>query len=310
MGGVMILRDLNPRLQVARLPDGRLHLHDGPIDLILCANGPAQARDAGYRAAILAFAPILNRLCAELPLLRSPVRPSSDHLAGPVAQRMHGACAPLGSFGFITPMAAVAGSVAEEVLAALVSQGGLSRASINNGGDIAYHLEPGASYTSGLVDDVDAPHLDGATTIGWLDPIRGVATSGRGGRSFSLGIADAVTVLAASASQADAAATVIANAVDLPGHPAITRARAQSLQPDSDLGERLVTRDVGPLTHAEIGQALDRGAAVADALVERGLAAAAALRLRGQVRIAGTPPAGGSIPNQDRSPGRALPWPT
>ena len=73
----------------------------------------------------------------------------------------------------------------------------------------------------------------------------GVATSGRHGRSFSLGIADAVTVLARTASQADAAATIIANAVDLPGHPAVRRMPANELQPDSDLGARPVTRDVG-----------------------------------------------------------------
>ena len=77
---------------------------------------------------------------------------------------------------------------------------------------------------------------------------RGIATSGRHGRSFSLGIADAVTVLARTASQADAAATIIANAVDLPGHPAIIRCPANELQPDSDLGARLVTRDVGELS--------------------------------------------------------------
>ncbi len=83
-------------------------------------------------------------------------------------------------------------------------------------------------------------------------PARGVATSGRHGRSFSLGIADAVTVLARTASQADAAATVIANAVDLPGHPAVIRVPANDLQPDSDLGARLVTRAVGNLSAADI----------------------------------------------------------
>ena len=68
--------------------------------------------------------------------------------------------------------------------------------------------------------------------------MRGVATSGWRGRSFSLGIADAVTVLAATAAAADAAATIIANAVDLPGHPAIARRPASELEDDSDLGDR------------------------------------------------------------------------
>ena len=77
------------------------------------------------------------------------------------------------------------------------------------------------------------------------DPVRGIATSGWRGRSFSLGIADAVTVLAATAAKADAAATIIANAVDLPNHAAITRVPAREIAPDNDLGERLVTRAVG-----------------------------------------------------------------
>ena len=78
-------------------------------------------------------------------------------------------------------------------------------------------------------------------------PVRGIATSGWRGRSFSLGIADAVTVLADRAAMADAAATIIANAVDLPGHPGVVRVPARDLAPDSDLGDRLVTQGVGEL---------------------------------------------------------------
>ena len=111
--------------------------------------------------------------------------------------------------------------------------------------------------------------------------MRGIATSGWRGRSFSLGIADAVTVLAEDAAAADAAATLIANAVDLPGHSAIVRQPANELSPDSDLGERLVTTDVGSLTAAEIEQALGRGLAVADACRRRGLIHAVALFLDG-----------------------------
>src|SRR5690606_39975170 len=96
------------------------------------------------------------------------------------------------------------------------------------------------------------------------DEVRGVATSGWRGRSFSLGIADAVTVLARTGAEADAAATIVANAVDLPAHPAIERQPACLLQPDSDLGERLVTTSVGPLSPLEIAQALDKGLAVAE----------------------------------------------
>jgi ApbE superfamily uncharacterized protein (UPF0280 family) len=117
------------------------------------------------------------------------------------------------------------------------------------------------------------------------DPTRGVATSGRHGRSFSLGIADAVTVLARTASQADAAATIIANAVDLPGHPAILRCPAQDLQSDSDLGPHLVTRGVGELSGYEIEEALEAGADRARELLAAGLMHGAALRLHGEIII-------------------------
>jgi uncharacterized protein len=103
------------------------------------------------------------------------------------------------------------------------------------------------------------------------------------GRSFSLGIADAVTVLARTASQADAAATIIANVVDLPGHPAIVRCPAHDLQPDTDLGARLVTRGVGELSAGEIEAALESGAACARKLLAAGLIDGAALRLLGEM---------------------------
>jgi len=124
-------------------------------------------------------------------------------------------------------------------------------------------------------------------TIDADDPSRGIATSGRHGRSFSLGIADAVTVLAGTASQADAAATIIANAVDLPGHPTVIRCPANSLQPDSDLGPRLVTRGVGGLTRGEISMALATGQAVARKLLAAGLIDGAALCLFGETVFVG-----------------------
>ena len=143
----------------------------------------------------------------------------------------------------------------------------------------------GEHFTVGLIDRPDARGLMRTTIIGSGDPSRGIATSGRHGRSFSLGIADAVTVLAPSASQADAAATIIANAVDLPEHPAISRCPAHDLQPDSDLGGRLVTRDVAALSDREIADALAAGAACARHLLNRGLIDGAALRLQGETAV-------------------------
>ncbi|WP_291296558.1 UPF0280 family protein [Elioraea sp.] len=276
---------------VAMLPGGRLHLQHGPIDAIVQAWGDAGDVSAAYAQVAQAFPAVLPGLCAELPLLRTAL--PSPMPRGEIARRMHAACAPFAS-GFITPMAAVAGAVADHLLTTLLHDRTLARALVNDGGDIAIHLSAGQSFRCGIVADLAAPGLNAIATIGAQDGIGGIATSGRrckgkGGRSFSGGIADAVTVLAASAAAADAAATMIANAVDLPGHAGITRRPASAIDPDSDLGDLPVTWDVGPLTDAEIDAALEAGARVARDCAARGLATAAILHLGGRRAIVGTP---------------------
>ena len=276
--------------QIGWLRDGkRLHLQDGPIDLIVEASGSRESLRAAYEAAVDRFTGLLDELCGELALLRAAADPARCLLQGVVARRMHAAVAPFARDHFITPMAAVAGSVAEEILGAMVGAAPLDRAYVNNGGDIAYHLTGSEQFTVGLIDRPDALGLMRTTVIRATDPARGIATSGLHGRSFSLGVADAVTVLAATAAQADAAATIIANAVDLPDHAAVVRCPANELQPDSDLGSRLVTREVGYLSDFEITSALDAGCVKARQLLDLGLIEAAALHLKGEIRGAGLP---------------------
>jgi ApbE superfamily uncharacterized protein (UPF0280 family) len=265
-----------------------MHLQDGPIDLIVEAVGGEAEVRAAYDAAARRFTGLLDELCSELSLLRQAADPERCPLQGVVARRMHVAVAPFAGAHFITPMAAVAGSVAEEILGAMTGVARLDRAYVNNGGDIALHLAAGERFSVGLMDRPDASGTMRTVSIDADDPSRGIATSGRHGRSFSLGIADAVTVLARTASQADAAATIIANAVDLPGHPAILRYPAHELQPDSDLGARLVTRSVGALSGHEIAAALETGAACARRLLALGLIDSAILRLHGETLAVST----------------------
>src|SRR5205823_7307526 len=280
---------MNTRAQISLLPDGRrLHLQDGPIDVIIEAFGPPREVRASYVAATERFVTILDELCGELPLLRQAAGPSGPQVTGIVAKRMLEAVLPYAADAFITPMGAVAGSVAEEILAALIGAAVLDRAYVNDGGDIALHIDAGEEFLVGMVERPDRPSLFGTATLRSADPVRGIATSGWRGRSFSLGIADAVTVLAESASAADAAATIIANAVDLPGHPAITRVPACEIAPDSDLGTRPVTQHVGNLSHEEIALALDFGVSTARNLLGRRLICAAALHLQGETRALGS----------------------
>ena len=168
----------------------------------------------------------------------------------------------------------------------MVEGHGLARAYVNDGGDIALYLSPGERFTAGLVADVERPAIIATAGIEASMPVRGIATSGRGGRSFSLGIADAVTVLATDAAAADVAATLIGNAVDIDS-AAVVRRPARELREDSDLGALPVVVALGPLPLHDVAAALDAGLAEAERMRAAGLIAGAYLALRGQHRATG-----------------------
>ncbi len=266
---------MKPRADI--LPCGkRLHLQHGPIDLIIGADGD---RQAAFSAAKERFATVLQELVYELPELKLPLTRDIPPPLGAIAQRMDQAARPFVGDTFVTRMAAVAGSVADTILDAM-NTGSLSRAYVNNGGDIALYLAEDQSFTLAIAGH-DGRDL-GRVKICHDDPIRGIATSGRFGRSHSLGIADSVTVLAANAARADVAATLIANAVDLPDHAEIIRKPASSLDDTSDLGDLPVVVGCGQLSNRDKTRALSAGRAQADELIRRNLISGAALFLQGQ----------------------------
>jgi ApbE superfamily uncharacterized protein (UPF0280 family) len=272
---------------IQELTGGRLHLSHGPIDVVLKAWGEPQALRAAYAAAVRRFPELLPELCGELPQLRRPLQ-DKPKLAGAVARRMLEACRPFAGV-FLTPMAAVAGAVADELLAEMLGAARLDRVFINNGGDIAVFIAPGQALEVGIAGAFsrgNLPVLNGRLRLEAGTGVGGIATSGARGRSFSLGIADAVTVLGRTAAAADAAATLIANAVNLESS-AVARRPASELDPDSDLADRLVTVAVGALTAAEIETALAAGAARAEAYRRQGLIIAAALMLARRSKVLG-----------------------
>jgi ApbE superfamily uncharacterized protein (UPF0280 family) len=275
-------------------PNGRLHLQHGPIDLVIGVDGgdasrfdPAKRRCA-FASAIGRFDTVLEELVSELALIRAPVSKGSKIPSGRVAQRMMDAVRPFSEQHFITPMAAVAGAVADEMMAAMLAAFAADdcpeRIYVNNGGDIAIHLSGDAEFRI-LIAREDGASF-GTFALKAIDVPRGIATSGRGGRSLSMGIADSVTAIARNAAAADAAATIVANAVDLPGHPAIRRLPAIDVADDSDLGEHLVVVGCGLLSDDEIDTALARGVETAEALVGRDLIDRAALFLKSKGRLA------------------------
>ena len=270
-----------------RLSDGRWHFQHGPIDLVIGAEGVPAIVAAAHDAAWCRFATVLPELVDELPLLRRSFD-GAPVPQGAIARRMWRACEPHRA-RFVTPMAAVAGAVADTIVDGY-RRDGIDRAWVNNGGDIALHLASGASVRVGLFADLsrfDGPRgdgtmrVDGRFVVRHAMDVRGIATSGWRGRSCSFGIADSVTVLARTAAEADAAATMIANAVDV-DDDRIVRRPASSLKDDSDLGDRLVTVDVPPLGRDAVDRALRAGARHADTLRSAGLIAACFLVCQGR----------------------------
>ncbi|HEV8388711.1 MAG TPA: UPF0280 family protein [Dongiaceae bacterium] len=271
--------------QASLLPGNRLHLNHGPIDLIISADGDAAEVRRAYQVAAAMFPNILPELVAKLAILRAPIGETKPVTMNAIARRMVDAVWPYRDV-FITPMAAVAGAVAEHALDIMVETATLRRAIVNNGGDIAIHLAEGQVMRAGVVGDLALPKMDATIEIASGDPVRGIATSGWRGRSQSLGIADSVTVLAPRAAMADAAATMIANAVNV-DDPAIHRLPACEVRDDSDLGDLPVTVAVGLLPSQKAAQALENGVRRAADLRARGLVVAAYLQLQDQVRVVG-----------------------
>ena len=277
---------------------GKAWFRHGPIDLSLLIEGGADTVREGYSAAWNRFQSILPELSAELPVLRAPAGPAASQLTGSVACRMGAAVAAHCQSAFITPMAAVAGAVADELLnvildAALSSQGSVSRVAVNNGGDIAVWLAPGKTFSIAMLG-VAGADMGRLTIPSEYLPTRlhhgragGLATSGWQGRSFSLGVADSVTAIARCAADADASATLLANAVDLPHHPGVQRQPANTLSPDSDLGSRLVTIATPEFTYQERQSALGHGLSCAEVMRAKGAVHSAAMFLGGDVVYSG-----------------------
>jgi hypothetical protein len=272
------------------MADNRLHLQHGPIDIIAHVDAPEEVRKRLYTYASNRFSTVLVELVAEMDLLKQPWSAALPDPKGGIAQKM--CFAVRGSDIFVTPMAAVAGAVADEMLETMLFEAQkpdscvehIHRMYVNNGGDIAFWLNAGESFSIGVVDNPGIPELNARVSLAYESSVRGIATSGWRGRSLSLGIADAVTVLAGSAAIADAAATLIANDVNV-DYPGILKRPASEVKDESDLGMLPVTVDVPPLPVDQISEALKRGGQTAGNFIRTGKIEAAYLSLQKQTLV-------------------------
>jgi ApbE superfamily uncharacterized protein (UPF0280 family) len=181
----------------------------------------------------------------------------------------------------LTPMAAVAGSISDEVADFLFHRRDITKVVVNNGGDIAVRLRGNDSVTVGGKVGLEESGLSYTLAIVGNDGVGGVATSGLGGRSFTKGIASAAMVLASSAALADAAATVLGNATNV-SDARIERRLAGELDPDTDIFDELVTVKAGDLEEEKIEEALHNGLAEASRLQKEGEILGALLVVKGR----------------------------
>ena len=193
-----------------------------------------------------------------------------------LAQRMIQSVRAIGDID-LTPMAAVAGTIADAVADWLFIRGS-TKVVVDNGGDIAIRLTANETAAVGIRPRIT--HLDISHVVNLDDrqPSWGVTTSGRGGRSFTRGIASAVTVIADNASIADAAATSIANACFVEDD-SIVQIPAEQMDLNTDLKGVNVTVDVGLLSPGKKIQAVQTALSKADTLCRQKLIVGALVAL-------------------------------
>ena len=254
----------------------------GPMRLVIRAWNKKQPQIKLARRAAEESISYLERIARCRPLLSRPIPDIEDLPGDELALGMIRSTRAIGDHD-LTPMAAVAGTIADAVADWLFEQG-LTRVIVDNGGDIAIRLARGETATVGVRPQVTSPlishviHLDSGRST-W-----GVTTSGMGGRSFTRGIASAVTVLAADASVADAAATAVANACFVEDDR-IIQLPAEMIDPTSDLKDIPVTTEVGPLSSEKISIALDSARLKAEYLSRKGVIMGAFITLESVIII-------------------------
>jgi len=224
---------------------------------------------------------VLEEIATHQSAMQVPACEVAQPPEGLFARTMWAAAVAIGDSD-LTPMAAVAGTIADAT-ADFLAEKGLTRVIVNNGGDLALYAAEGERIAVGIRSDLDSPAVTHRVVLSQGMGVRGVCTSGFGGRSFTRGIASAATVFAATAAIADAAATAIANATYV-ASPAILRRPADTLYPDTDLKGVEVTVSVGALTSADIARALAQGINRGEALENKDLIVGACVTVQRRTR--------------------------
>jgi len=264
---------------IHRLQGGSILAECGPMRLVISAYlGKLPQPDMAFRAARESFG-FLEAVAQERLCLSRPFRECSGKGKNALVARMIESVSAVGDED-LTPMAAVAGAIADEV-ADFLSARGMTKVVVENGGDLSVRLRGDESVTVGIRPRVDAEEISHVITLDPSRPAWGVATSGLGGRSLTRGVASAATVVARSASLADAAATAVANA-SLVEDGQVVRQPAEALDPYTDIPGLLVTVKAGPLSQTKRSLAMVQAMERAEELISRKVILGAFVAVQGK----------------------------
>lgn len=254
----------------------------GPILMVIEAyssgNALTEAAVAGGHKAI----DLLNELTNYLPVAKKMLPLNLSHSYPRILNNMIETVKMLNEENY-TPMAVVAGVISDMVKNEVIKNGAKT-VIVNNGGDIAIEIEEGHNLKVGIIKDLTTRECNHIIRLSSSSKIKGIATSGFGGRSLSKGVADAVTVFASNCSLADAAATSIANATYCASSE-IKRCKAEELDYQSDLKGFLVTCYVGTLDKASINKAINNGLKRAKQLFNEGMIYGSVIYLKNRVAM-------------------------
>ena len=259
------------------IEDDKLFIENGPTNII--AEAFSSEKKEIYNLICEYSSKFLKDLSLEIENLKKPTSQKNKFVSD-IANTMFESTK-LFLPNFITPMASVAGSISELLLLKVLEKFKVNKIYINNGGDISLYISKNEKFNFNIGGTSCVIEYTG------IDGFGGIATSGWKGRSFSMGIADSVTVIAEKASVADAAATIIGNHIDLKNSNKVKKTFANNLYEDTDLNNKLITVSVESLTDAEIRQALSRGKIISENYISKNLIKSVIINLQDNILILG-----------------------
>jgi hypothetical protein len=267
---------------VHMLAGGAVMIECGPMRLVIDARiGKVAQPQQALRAADEAVR-FLEGVATARPFLGRDYRGFTPQITDPLALKMVASIQAVGDED-LTPMAAVAGTIADAV-ADFLFERGMTRVLVDNGGDLAVRCCDGEPVTVGIRPHVDSKSITHALVLGPERTAWGIATSGLGGRSLTRGVLDAATVVAAGASLADAAATAVANASYVEDS-AVVQAAAEAIDPRTDITGLCVTAGVGPLPDEKKNQAVNQAIRRAEKLIDDSIVLGAFVACQGRTAM-------------------------